>query len=53
LRHGQVSQAASLNYLVPPAVALQAWLFFGEELTMPMIAGAVVAAAGVYLTSRR
>jgi drug/metabolite transporter (DMT)-like permease len=53
LRHGQVSQAASLNYLVPPAVALQAWLFFGEELTMPMIVGAAVAAAGVYLTSRR
>lgn len=53
LRHGQVSQAASLNYLVPAAVALQAWLLFGEKLTLPMIAGAIVAAAGVYLTTRK
>lgn len=53
LRHGQVSQAASLNYLVPPMVAFQAWLMFGEKLSGPMIAGAVVAAVGVYLTSRR
>lgn len=53
LRHGQVSQAASLNYLVPAAVALQAWLLFGEQLTLPMIAGAVVAAAGVFLTTRK
>jgi len=53
LRHGQVSQAASLNYLVPPMVALQAWLMFGEKLSGPMIAGAIVAAAGVYLTRRR
>lgn len=53
LRRGQVSQAASLNYLVPAAVALQAWLLFGEVLTMPMIVGAAVAAVGVYLTTRR
>jgi drug/metabolite transporter (DMT)-like permease len=53
LRHGQASQAASLSYLVPAAVALQAWILFGEHLTAPMVAGAVVAAAGVYLTSRK
>jgi drug/metabolite transporter (DMT)-like permease len=53
LRRGQVSQAASLNYLVPAAVALQAWVLFGEALTVPMVAGAAVAAVGVYLTTRR
>lgn len=53
LRHGQVSQAASLNYLVPAAVALQAWVLFGERLTLPMVVGAAVAAVGVYLTSRK
>ena len=53
LRKGQVSQAASLNYLVPASVALQAWVLFGEVLTMPMIIGAAVAAVGVYLTTRK
>ena len=53
LRRGQVSRAASLVYLVPPIAALQAALIFGEELTLPMIAGTAVVVAGVYLCNRK
>ena len=53
IRRGQVSKAASLIYLVPPLAAFQAWLLFDEALTLPMIAGTVIAVAGVYLTNRK
>jgi len=53
IRRGQVSKAASLIYLVPPLAALQAWLFFDEALTLPMIIGTVIAVVGVYLTNRK
>jgi drug/metabolite transporter (DMT)-like permease len=52
IRRGQVSRAASLIYLVPPAVALEAFLLFGERLTPPMIIGTIVVVTGVYLTNR-
>ena len=42
-----------LIYLVPPLAAIQAWLLFDEALTLPMIAGTVIAVAGVYLTNRK
>ncbi|MGO7072942.1 DMT family transporter [Rhizobium johnstonii] len=53
IRRGQVSRAASLIYLMPPAVALEAFIAFGEPLTLPLIVGTVVVVAGVYLTNRR
>lgn len=53
IRRGKVSKVASLIYLIPPTAALQAWLLFGETLTMVQIAGMVVTAAGVYLATRR
>lgn len=53
IRRGQVSRAASLIYLVPPLAAVQAELFFGEALTLPMVIGTVIAVAGVYLTNRK
>ncbi|MAY61578.1 MAG: EamA family transporter [Rhizobiales bacterium] len=53
IRRGQVSRAASLIYLVPPAVAIQSWLYFDEPLTLPMAIGTVVVVTGVWLTSRR
>ena len=52
IRRGQVSRAASLIYLVPPAVAIEAFLLFGEGLTIPMIVGTVIVVLGVYLTNR-
>ena len=53
IRRGQVSKAASLIYLVPPTVAIEAAIAFGEPLTWPMVIGTVVVIAGVYLTNRK
>ncbi|MEP3436648.1 MAG: DMT family transporter [Hoeflea sp.] len=53
IRRGQVSRAASLTYLVPPAVAVESWFLFGETLTLPMILGTLIAVVGVWLTNRK
>ncbi len=53
IRRGQVSRAASLIYLMPPAVAIEAAIAFGEPLTLPIIIGTLVVVMGVYLTNRR
>ncbi|ABC91921.1 hypothetical conserved membrane protein [Rhizobium etli CFN 42] len=53
IRRGQVSRAASLIYLMPPAVALEAFITFGEPLTLPLTLGTVIVVTGVYLTNRR
>ena len=53
IRNGAVSRAATLIYLVPPAAALQAWLLFGETLSMLQIGGIALTVAGVALTVSR
>lgn len=53
IRRGQVSRAASLIYMVPPLVAVEATLIFGEPLSVPMIAGTAIVVIGVYLVNRR
>ncbi|MCY0150438.1 DMT family transporter [Hoeflea sp. G2-23] len=53
IRRGQVSRAASLTYLVPPAVAVESWFLFSEKLTLPMIAGTLIVVIGVWLTNRK
>jgi len=53
IRRGAVSRAAALVYLVPPAVALEAMLLFGETLGPLQIAGMAVTAAGVALAVRK
>ena len=53
IRKGAVSRAAALIYLVPPAVAIEAFLLFGETMTLPQVAGMVLTAAGVALATRR
>ena len=53
IRRGQVSRAASLTYLVPPAVAVESWLIFGEALTIPMLIGTLIVVVGVWLTNRK
>ncbi len=53
IRKGAVSRVASLIYLVPPTVAIQAWLLFDERLVSIQIAGMIVTALGVYLASKR
>ncbi len=53
IRRGAVSRAAALVYLVPPTTALQAWLFFGETLTLIQILGMTVTVIGVALATRK
>jgi drug/metabolite transporter (DMT)-like permease len=53
IRHGEVSRASALLYLVPPTAAAQAWLLFGETLSAIQIAGMVLSAVGVAFASRR
>ncbi len=52
IRKGAVSRVAALIYLVPPAVALQAWLLFGETLIPLQMLGMAVTAVGVYLSAK-
>ena len=49
LRRGTASGVSSLLYLVPPAVAVEAYLMFGERLAPLSLAGVAVAALGVAL----
>jgi len=53
IRRGAVSRAAALVYLVPPTVAVEAMLLFGEKLGAIQILGMLVAVAGVALAVRR
>lgn len=53
IRQGAVSRAATLIYLVPPAVAIEAFILFGETLAPVQIAGMALTALGVALAVRR
>lgn len=53
INRGQVSRVASLIYLVPATVAVQAWLMFGEVLTPVQVAGMALTAVGVWLAARQ
>ncbi|MGV3549957.1 DMT family transporter [Rhizobium sp.] len=50
---GQVSRAASLIYLMPPTVAIEAFILFGEPLAMTMVIGTIIVVIGVWLAGRR
>jgi len=47
IRSAEAGNVASLFYLVPPLTALEAWLLFGEQLSMLAIAGTIICVAGV------
>ena len=49
LRRGTAAEVSSLFYLVPPAVALEAWLLFGTVPAPVSLAGVAVTALGVAL----
>ena len=53
IRNGAVSRAAMLIYLVPPAVALQAYFMFGEMLDAFQIGGMALTVIGVALATRK
>jgi drug/metabolite transporter (DMT)-like permease len=49
LRRGTAAGVSSLYYLVPPAVAVEAYLLFGERVTGLSMVGIGVTALGVAL----
>ena len=53
IREGAVSRAAALIYLVPPSVAVEAYLAFGETMRWIQLAGLGLTVVGVALATRR
>lgn len=53
IRRGAVSRAATLIYLVPPTVAVEAFVLFGETMSALQVFGMGVTALGVALAVRR
>ncbi len=53
IRHGAVSRAAALIYLMPPMVALQAVFILDETLTAVQMLGMAITAAGVALVVKK
>jgi drug/metabolite transporter (DMT)-like permease len=52
VRRGDATRASALLLLVPPLVAVQTFLLFGEALTSVQLAGFAVALCGVWLARR-
>lgn len=53
IRQGAAAKVASLFYLVPPVVAVEAYVIFDEELHAVALAGMGLTALGVALVMRR
>jgi drug/metabolite transporter (DMT)-like permease len=53
IREGEASKVASYFYLVPPLASIEAWLLFGESLTLVAITAITVTVIGVYLVVKR
>jgi drug/metabolite transporter (DMT)-like permease len=52
IQRGAATSVTSLMYLVPPTTALMAWALFQEPITMVIVAGMALTAAGVSLVVR-
>jgi drug/metabolite transporter (DMT)-like permease len=52
IRRGAASRVASLFYLVPPIVAVEAWLLFDETMGIVETIGMAICAVGVWLVIR-
>lgn len=53
IQRGAATTVSSLMYLVPPATAVMAWALFGEPITIAIVAGMALTAAGVSLVVRQ
>lgn len=53
IRQGQVSRAASLIYLIPAVVGIEAWFLFGEDITLPFVIGTIIVVIGVWLVNHK
>jgi drug/metabolite transporter (DMT)-like permease len=52
IQRGAATQVTSLMYMVPPCTAVMAWLIFDETLSVTMMSGMLLTAAGVALVVR-
>lgn len=53
IREGEAARVASYFYLVPPLTAVEAWLLFGENLSLEGIGAIALTVCGIYLVLRR
>jgi drug/metabolite transporter (DMT)-like permease len=53
IREGETAKVASYFYLVPPVASIQAWIFFGESLSVLSIAAITVTVSGVYFVVKK
>lgn len=53
IREGETAKVASYFYLVPPVASIEAWVLFGEALTMVSIAAILTTVIGVYLVIKQ
>jgi drug/metabolite transporter (DMT)-like permease len=53
IQKGAATSVTSLMYLVPPTTALMAWVLFSEPITVLIVAGMALTAAGVSLVVRQ
>lgn len=49
IRVGQTAKVASYFYLVPPVASIEAWILFGESLSLLSVAAISLTVLGVYL----
>jgi len=49
IREGESAKVASYFYLVPPVTAVEAWVLFGEGLTLVQVSAIAITVLGVYL----
>ena len=52
IQRGATTAVTSLMYLVPPTMAVMAWILFGEPITPVIVAGVALTAGGVSLVVR-
>jgi EamA-like transporter family. len=52
IQKGAATSVTSLMYLVPPTTAVMAWVLFSEPLSIAVVAGLALTAAGVSLVVR-
>lgn len=53
IREGESARVASYFYLVPPVTTVEAWLLFGENLSLIQSGAIGITVLGVYLVLRR
>lgn len=51
IKAGEAGRVSTLFFLVPPVVAIEAWVLFDEPLTLNVIAGTVLCIIGVAIVS--